>query len=438
MTSRMPTVLRSRLRRPRGGVRAARPLARAAAATSLALAAAVVAAGPAAAHARWFAEHATGGQWSFFLSPVPLVLTAAVVGVAAVWRLVARRLPTPELPFLAPLGRLAPYVPRVLGIHMGVSLLAFSVTGAFLTPSLPLDEVPGGVLAGVVQGAVGIWLITGARLRPAALAVVLLGPPVLLAAGPVALLETADTLAVALFLAVLPPSDRTFGRVAPSPAHLRWAVLLLRVFVGVALITLAFSEKLTNPDLARNLLAEYPQLNLPDVLGVPVPVDVFVAFAGAMEILFGLLIISGALPQVTVLVALVPFNLTLLVFGTTETIGHLPVYGVFLALLVYGSDRRTAAALPWFPGRSDLLDARAALLDARAALRGAVVDGAAAVRLLLGGSGARGARAARGGGATTATAGPTAPTTPGHAVGGVVPGASLGARGSGGDVAGPA
>ncbi|EYR62814.1 hypothetical protein N866_05045, partial [Actinotalea ferrariae CF5-4] len=380
MTSRMPTDRPALHRSLAAGARPRlrptadrRPAARVAAATALALFGGVVVAGPAAAHARWFADPAAGGDWGFFFSPVPLLLTAAVVAAAVAWRLVARRLPTPELPLLAPLGRLAPYVPRLLGIHMGVSLLAYSVTGAFLTPSLPLDEVPGGVFAGVVQAAVGIWLITGARLRVAALGVVLLGPPVLLAAGPVALLETADTLAVALFLAVLPPSDRTFGRVTPSDAHLRWAVLLVRVFVGVALITLAFSEKLTNPDLARNLLAEHPEMNLPEVLGLPVPLDVFIAFAGASEILFGLLILSGALPQVTVLVALVPFNLTLLVFGTTELIGHLPVYGVFLALLVYGSGRRTAAALPWFPGRADVR-------DARTGLRRAVADGVTAAR----------------------------------------------------------
>lgn len=398
MTVSMPT---DRAPSPRDRARSggARTAARASAATALALLVGVLVAGPAAAHARWFADHATGGEWSFFFSPVPLALTAGVVAVAVVWRLVARRLPTPELPLLAPLGRLAPYVPRLLGIHMGVSLLAFSVTGAFLTPSLPLEDVPGGVLAGVVQGAVGIWLITGARLRPAALAVVLLGPPVLLAAGPVALLETADTLAVALFLAVLPPSDRTFGRVTPSEAHLRWAVFLLRLFVGVALITLAFSEKLTNPQLARNLLAEYPQMNLPEALGVPVPVDVFVAFAGASEILFGLLILSGALPQVTVLVALVPFNLTLLVFGTTETIGHLPVYGVFLALLVYGSNQGTASALPWFPRAADVRDGWEGVRDA-------VVDGFAAARAVVG-SGLRRGPAATGTAATTTAPRPT-------------------------------
>lgn len=311
-------------------------------------------ASPASAHERWFAEPADGGDWAFFFSALPLTLTAVMVAVTVAWRIVAGRLPRPELGFLRPLSRLTPYVPRLLAIHLGVSLLAFSVTGAFLTPSLPLDEVPGGSFAGVVQAAVGIWLVTGVRLRWAALGVVLLGPPALLAAGPVALLETAGLLGIAGFLAVLPPSDGTFGRVDPSPERLRSALLLLRVGVAVALVSLAFSEKFTNPELARNTLHEYPQLDVLALVGITVSPDVFIAVAGGVELLFGLLVLSGAMPQVAVLVAMVPFNATLLLFGTTEVVGHLPVYGVFLALLVYGSDPRTAPAVPWLPRRADV------------------------------------------------------------------------------------
>lgn len=318
--------------------------------------AALIAAGaaPAAAHARWFGENTDGGDWSFFFSPLPLALTAVMVVVTVLWRAVARRLPRPELAVLRPLGRLAPFIPRLLAIHLGVSLLAFSVTGAFLTPSLPLSDVPGGDAAGVVEAAIGIWLITGVRLRAAALGVVLLGPPALLAAGPVAVLETAALLGIACFLAVLPPSDGTFGRVDPSPERLRTALLMLRVGVAVSLIALAFSEKFTNPELARNTLEVHPQLDVAGALGFSIPVDTFIAGAGAVELLFGLLVLSGALPQVAVLVAMVPFNATLLIFGTTEVIGHLPVYGVFLTLLVYGSNPATAPTVAWLPARPDL------------------------------------------------------------------------------------
>ena len=38
--------------------------------------------------------------------------------------------------------------------------------------------------------------------------------------------------------------------------------------------------------------------------------------------------------------------------GSTELLGHLPVYGVFLTLLAYGSDPRTAEAVRWLPSRT--------------------------------------------------------------------------------------
>lgn len=309
----------------------------------------VASAGPASAHERYFVEDTSGGDWEFLFSPLPLALIAGVVVVAVLWRTVARRLPSPELRALAPVGRLVPYVPRLLAIHLGISLLAMAVTGAFLAPSLRLDDVPGGAAAGLVEGALGAWLITGIRLRWAAIGLAALGPLALLGSGPVALLETAALLGIAAFLAILPPGDGTFGRVDADPARLRAALLALRVGVAVTLVTLALSEKFTNPALARSTLEAYPQLDVFGLVGLHVPQETFIAVAGAVELLFGLLVLSGALPQVAVLVAGIPFNATLILFGTTELIGHLPVYGVFLTLLVYGSSPETAPAVRWLP-----------------------------------------------------------------------------------------
>ena len=84
------------------------------------------------------------------------------------------------------------------------------------------------------------------------------------------------------------------------------------------------------------------------------PPDTFIVVAGSIELLFGLLVLSGAMPQAAVLVAAVPFNATLVLFGQTELIGHLPVYGVFLTLLVYGSNAHTAAAVRWLPSLTQI------------------------------------------------------------------------------------
>ena len=65
--------------------------------------------------------------------------------------------------------------------------------------------------------------------------------------------------------------------------------------------------------------------------------------------LFGLLIISGAFPQLVTILAGIPFNATLFFLGTDELIGHLPIYGAMLALLVYGSNVELADVVDRFP-----------------------------------------------------------------------------------------
>ena len=303
-------------------------------------------------HERWFVDSAPA-DWGFFLRPLPLALTVAVV-VTVVWRWVARRFDRPELPVLRGVGRLVPWVPRLLGVHLGVALLALAASGAFVTPTVDdLHSTSGSILL-LLEATLGVWLITGFQQRPAAALTLALGPIMAAFTGPMALLECANIAAVAAFLVIAPGGANRHGATTLSDVQLRWALLALRAGVGVALIALAFTEKFTNPVMARETLEHYPALNVFSLVGLHVPTDVFIVIAGSIELLFGLLVLSGALPQVAVLVAMVPFNATLVLFGQTELVGHLPVYGVFLAMLAYGSNPSTAAAVRWLPRRSDV------------------------------------------------------------------------------------
>jgi uncharacterized membrane protein YphA (DoxX/SURF4 family) len=308
------------------------------------------------AHEKWFVDDpgAFGADWGFALAAPSLVLIALVAAVALAWHLVGGRLPRPELPFLEPLGRLAPWVPRLLGIHLGVSLLSLAVQNAYLAPNLSLDDVAGGDAIAFAEGLLGVWFITGAWLRPAGLVTLLLGPLAALLAGPVAMLEAIDLLGIALFLVLLPPRRDRYGAVEAPPEVTALAIFALRVCAGLALVVLAFSEKFANPALAREFIGNYPAFDLFDLLGIPLDDDAFIRLAGAVELLFGLLLISGRMPQVAVIVAGIPFNATLFFLGRTELIGHLPIYGVMLALLVYGSSRRHADLVPAWPRLSRL------------------------------------------------------------------------------------
>jgi hypothetical protein len=196
-----------------------------------------------------------------------------------------------------------------------------------------------------------VWLIAGWRVRPAAWLLVAAGPLGVFGYGLVPILERVDLLGIALFLGIVPPDDSRPGGVAePDPARLRAALLSLRLLVGGALVILAFTEKLASPELARPFLDRYPAFNILRAIGLGVSDGTFVRIAGGVELLFGLLMISGALPQIPVIVAGIPFNATLFFLGASELVGHLPVYGVMLVLLVYGSAPSTAPLVPWLPG----------------------------------------------------------------------------------------
>jgi hypothetical protein len=131
------------------------------------------------------------------------------------------------------------------------------------------------------------------------------------------------------------------------------ALWWLRVLAGLALVVLAFTEKLARPALALAFLDRYPFFNILRATGLEVADLEFARFAGAVELAFGLLLISGALPQLTVIAAGIPFNATLFFLGASELIGHLPLYGVMLAMLVYGSSPPTAKLVGWWPGRRE-------------------------------------------------------------------------------------
>lgn len=317
---------------------------------------------PMLAHALWFTEVRPPYDWSFAREPLSIIVVIAAVVIAVAWRWSTRLFPRPELPFLAPLGRLGPWIPRLLAIHAGVSLLAQASRGEYLVPALELPPTWWGIGLGIMEGIVGVWLISGWKVRPAAWLLVIAGPLGMLGYGVIPIMERADLLGIGLFLALLPPDDeRPGGRVRVDPEQVRAALLGLRVLVGLALIILAYTEKLARPELSLAFLDRYPAFNILQLLGFDVSDLVFIQIAAGIEILFGLLLISGALPQLAVIAAGIPFNATLFFLGATELIGHLPIYGAMLALLVYGSRQDTAPVCSWLPrfdGRMRTLPAR--------------------------------------------------------------------------------
>jgi hypothetical protein len=257
-------------------------------------------------------------------------------------RLAARRWPGVDVPVLA---RMAPFMPFAVRLHLAVSLIGLVSLGYYLSPAMDLEADLAGIMLGAVMVIVAVAMVIGIQVRAAAWLLVAAGPLGMLEFGVSPVIQRIDMLGPALFLLFTGAgrwsAEFELGRVRdPSPEAIARAVWFLRVAAGTALIVVAFVEKLAQPELALEFLAEHPQFNVAHEVGIGMSDLEFARVAGSIEVLFGLLLISGALPQAIVLIAGIPFNATLWFFGNLELVGHLPIYGTMLVLLVYGSDPR--------------------------------------------------------------------------------------------------
>jgi hypothetical protein len=309
------------------------------------------------AHETWFTKGHFPLDWDFTFETLTLALLATALALTLAVRVAARLWPGADVPFLA---QLAPWMPFAIRMHLAVSLLGLLSMGVYLSPAMDLEANLGGTALGATMAVVVVGMATGWHARAAAALLVAAGPLGMLEFGVSPVLQRLDLLGLALFILFSGPgrwsADAERGALAePSAIELARAVWSLRVGAGLALIVVAFVEKLANPELALAFLQSHPDFNIAQVVGLPLSDLGFVRVAGVTEVLFGLLLISGALPQLCVLAVGIPFNATLWFLGTDELIGHLPIYGAMLVLLVYGSHPAlrlaVSAAWPFTPYR---------------------------------------------------------------------------------------
>nr|CAA9284911.1 hypothetical protein AVDCRST_MAG63-3867 [uncultured Armatimonadetes bacterium] len=250
--------------------------------------------------------------------------------------------------------------PLMLAIHLAVPLLVNGVQGNLFSPDNPLPA-PWKYFLGLGQVGIALALFYGALTRLAALALAALWGAGLFLVGPEPMLDNLFYLGFAAFfyLAGRGPFsvDRLLlPRLEPPAELLRRAVPALRVGLGLSLIVVAFTEKFANVPLALAFLEKYP-LNFTPAFGMPLPNEVFVLCAGAVELLVGLWLLFGIFPREIVLIAWIPINMTLTIFNWTELIGHLPIYGIMGVLLVWNATREDADL--WVRGlRETLLPAQ--------------------------------------------------------------------------------
>ena len=279
-------------------------------------------------HERWFTDEAKFpvqfGTWSSANSIVPVA-----VALGMPWENYVR---------------LLTWVPLVIGVHMGVTLLVSGVSRQLFVPNLELPVNLLGGLLGMVEIAIALSFIYGALARPAAAALAITWIIGTLIFGPLRLIEHAEILGIAFFLFTTGRGplafDMALGKLnKPLAPLIPYAVPVLRVSLGIGLTVVAFTEKLWNIPMGLAFLSEH-HFNFFPYIGLPSIDDTkFLLIAGTVELIVGIMLITGTYVRLIIVITLIPFNLTLPFLGWRELVGHLPTYGILALLLLWGDER---------------------------------------------------------------------------------------------------
>lgn len=304
-------------------------------------------------HERWFIQ-----DWKFpvqfdlALTPrtwIPLGISLGITVLAVLmWRVLGRR---PLVPGPIELGMrwekyqdLLSWMPVVIGLHTAVPLLVSGTSLRLFVPNLNLPETFLGAVLGLAEISIALSFFYGTLTRFGALALAgaWLAGAVLF--GPVRLLEQVLFLGIAFFLFVTGRGPLAFDMALerlhrPIERLMPYAVPMLRISTGLSIAVLAFTEKLWNLPMGLAFLERHP-FNFFPALGLEsIGNREFLLIAGTVELTLGLLLMSGVFVRLLILVAWIPFNLTLPLLGWQELVGHLPIYGIMGLLLIWGEER---------------------------------------------------------------------------------------------------
>jgi uncharacterized membrane protein YphA (DoxX/SURF4 family) len=289
------------------------------------------------AHVKWFTDpkaHPT--DWSLLVSAPVLAAFAIALVAAGVAYVLQHRVPEPAV--VKTFDRFARIAPTVLGLHVGVALLAAALLGILFSPNLRPNDEPLGQAILVVEAMCGLMLLLGLATRAGAILLAILGVIAMVPFSFESILENVQILGIAIFFFIVgrgPLSLDRLRRVRPPIRNAEaptWALTMLRLCLGFAIALGALTEKLLDPALAQALLDARPYLNVARTFGVSDPQ--FVYLAGLTELVIGIVILSGQLTRPVMAVGAVIFTVTLPVFGWTEFLGHLPYYGIMFVLFM--------------------------------------------------------------------------------------------------------
>lgn len=230
----------------------------------------------------------------------------------------------------------------ILRTFTGISFFLTAYEGAVVAPHLAASSTFAFGLV-FLQAFIGILLISNRALHHAGMLIGVLYFGLIVQFSFLSALEYANILGIACFIALNYLPDGAF-----KDKYKPYSVDLLRIFTGVALITLGISEKLMGALYGQTFVLNYGW-NFMEMLGFTMFDDrLFVLCAGAVEVILGLIIICGTTTRLTILLVsffMLTSNTVFILQGNNdaalmEVVGHLPIIGIALVLILLGYGQR--------------------------------------------------------------------------------------------------
>ena len=301
----------------------------------------------AGAHVRWFVEDTEvhADQHYTADSATVLVTMGAVLFIALAFAVdrVSRRWKTHET-FEMVFGLRGGVEWRIIAALSGFMLVAYATMGIFLAPNLSLPGDGLVLLGRVGQTVLGLLLMSQVSFALSGILIVAFSALAIVYVPLELVIDyIAEFTALALSLFFLGPTmcplDRHVARRFGIDSN-RFALLplpIIRIGLGLTLVILSVHNKLMSPALSLAFLDEY-QYNFMPYLGFSDFTNLHFAYAaGVAELTLGLLLVSGVATRFAATVLAAFFFTTLFTIGSMELIGHAPLFGILLLLILQGS-----------------------------------------------------------------------------------------------------
>lgn len=219
------------------------------------------------------------------------------------------------------LGKLNRAIPYIVRYTSGLLFVINAAKGLLFAPNVPTSAHDIGPLLSVLLAAAGVALIVGFKVRWAAVVILGVYLTALLFIRPFGdIVDHIEYIGIGLYLLLYnyQPYLAFVGR------RLRQAILspesLLRIFVGVGLMSLALTEKLVGIELSANFL-QLHNWNFLEPVGIND--RTFIIISGITEFVVGLTLVLNIAPRLTTAIVALLMTITAILLGVEEVFGHL-------------------------------------------------------------------------------------------------------------------